>query len=284
MPARKPAAKPSQGAKAKQPAQAAQKKGKAFPARKAGKAAPSLAAQVESALAWLRSHGSEQGRKGMARYAIPSDKAFGVSMKDMQALGKRLGRNHELAQALWDTGWHEARMVTAFVGEPERLTAAQMDRWCRELDNWAICDTLCFFLFDRTPLAWGRIEPWSRRKGELEKRTAFALLASLAGHDRSATDEQFAEGLRLVERAAPDERNFVKKGVSWALRRIGRRNRALHAAALAVAKRLADSAEPGARWVGKDALRDLTRPAVLKALAPSSSSRTARAAPKAGRS
>jgi hypothetical protein len=125
MPAGKPAAKPAQRVKVKQPAQAAHEGGKAPPARTAGKAAPALAAQVESALAWLRSHGSEKGRRGMARYAIPSDKAFGVSMKDMQALGRRLGRSHELAQGLWDTGWHEARMVTAFVGEPERLTAAQ---------------------------------------------------------------------------------------------------------------------------------------------------------------
>ena len=105
-----------------------------------------------------------------------------------------------------------------------------MDRWCRDFDNWAICDTVCFHLFDRTPHAWAKVTEWCDRPDEFVKRAAFALLASLALHDKPAADEPFLEGLPLIERAATDERNFVKKGVNWALRRIGRRNRALHAA------------------------------------------------------
>ena len=156
-------------------------------------------------------------------------------------LAKRLGRNHELAAALWDTGWYEARMLTSFVDEPARVTPAQMDRWCRDFDNWAICDTVCFHLFDRTPHAWAKVAQWRDRRDEFVKRAAFALLWSLTVHDKRADDEPFAEGLPLIERAATDERNFVKKAVNMALRAIGKRNPALNAAAVTVARRLADS-------------------------------------------
>jgi 3-methyladenine DNA glycosylase AlkD len=208
-------------------------------------------------LAWLRAHSTKDTLQGMARYAIPADHAFGVAMKDMKALGKQLGRCHALALALWKTGHYEARMLTAFVADPAELTAEQMDRWCRDFDNWAYCDTLSFHLFDRTPHAWKKVEQWSRRKGEFQKRTAFALLWSLALHDKRAKDSQFVEGLGLIERAANDERNFVKKAVNMALRAIGKRNRSLHAAAVIVATRLSESSKPTARWMGKDALREL---------------------------
>jgi 3-methyladenine DNA glycosylase AlkD len=185
----------------------------------------------------------------------------------MQQLAKRLGRDHELAVALWETGWYEARMLTAFVDEPDLVSAAQMDRWAREFDNWAICDHLCFHLFDRTPHAWRKIEQWSDRRAEFVKRAAFALLASVALHDKAAPDKPFLHSLTLVERAATDERNFVKKGVSWALRSIGERNRTLHDAAVATAERLAAKDDRSARWVGTDARRGLTSAATRKRVA-----------------
>lgn len=215
--------------------------------------------KVQLALSWLEEHSTSKDRANLARFGIRADKAFGVSMANIQLLGKRLGRNHELAAALWKTGWYEARMLTSFVDEPEKVTAAQMDRWCRDFDNWGICDTLCFCLFDRTPHAWGKVVQWSGRPDEFVKRAGFALLASLAGHDKRATDEQFIACLPLIEQAAADERNFVKKGVSWALRRIGSRNVVLKAAAMDLARRLAESADAAPRWVGKDALRDFMR-------------------------
>jgi 3-methyladenine DNA glycosylase AlkD len=203
----------------------------------------------------------------MARYAIPSDKAFGVSMSNIQLLAKRLGRSHTLAAALWNTGWYEARLLASYVDQPARVTSRQMDHWCRDFDNWAICDTICFALFDRTPHAWHKVEQWSNRRNEFVKRAAFALLWGLTVHDKGASDKQFANGLLLIERAATDERHFVKKAVNMALRAIGKRNPALHAAALAVAQRLAASPQPAARWVGKDALRELTSPSVTRRVA-----------------
>jgi 3-methyladenine DNA glycosylase AlkD len=201
------------------------------------------------------------------RYGIYTNKAFGVSMSNIQKIAKPLGRHHELAAALWETGWYEARMLTSFVDEPERVTAAQMDRWCRDFDNWGIVDTLCFNLFDRTPHAWKKVAQWSNQEAEFVKRAGFALLWSLTVHDKLAGDGQFLRGLRFVEREAGDERNFVKKAVNMALRAVGKRNPALNEAAVKVARRLADSSEPAARWVGKDALRELTSSSVTGRLA-----------------
>ena len=214
---------------------------------------------VPSALAWLKSHSTKATREGMARYAIPSDHAYGVAVRDIKALGKILGKNQALAVDLWATGVYEARMLVSFVADPAQLTQAQMDRWCRDFDNWAICDAMCFNLFDRSPHAWTMVDKWSKRRAEFEKRTAFALLWSLSVHDKSAADERLIKGLGLIEREATDERNFVKKAVNMALRATGKRNRALRAAAVAVARRLAGSDDATARWVGKDALRELTR-------------------------
>ncbi len=222
-------------------------------------AEPRLDAEVAAALDWLTAHSTQHTLAGMARYAIPSQHAYGVAMKDIKALGQRLGRRQELAVALWHTGVYEARMLVSFVGDPAALTAAQMDRWCRDFDNWAICDTMCFNLFDRTPHAWSKVAAWSSKRDEFQKRSAFALLWSLSVHDKTAGDAQFADALALVERAAIDERNFVKKAVNMALRAVGKRSAGLNAAAMRVANRLAQSPDPTARWVGTDAARELAR-------------------------
>ena len=225
-----------------------------------------MTSEVDSALAWLQAHATKKTLDGMARYAIPSDHACGVAMKDIKALGAKLGRNHELAIALWATGVYEARMLASFVGDPARLTPEQMDDWCDDFDNWAFCDAMSFNLFDRSPHAWMKVAEWSARSGEFQKRTAFALLWSLSVHDKRAGDEAFLAGLALIEREAGDARNFVKKATNMALRAIGKRNRALNAAAVDVARRLASADDPAARWVGKNALRELTSAGVAKRL------------------
>jgi 3-methyladenine DNA glycosylase AlkD len=215
--------------------------------------------QVREAVAWLKKTGTKAGRDGMKRYGLPSDKAYGVPVGRLQAYAKKLGRDHGLAMALWESGSFEARLLTAYIGEPERLTSAQMDRICRDFDNWGVVDTMCFVLFDRTPLAWKKVAAWSRRRDEFGKRAAFALLASLSLHDKTASDAQFLRMLPLIERAATDDRNFVMKGVSWALRAVGRRSPALGKAAVELAGRLASSTDPAPRWLGRDALRDLKK-------------------------
>jgi 3-methyladenine DNA glycosylase AlkD len=227
----------------------------------------SSARTVRTTLRWLERHGSRRNREGMARYGIVSPRAFGVSVATLQKLARQLGRDHTLAQALWKSGWYEARMLAAFVEEPARVTPAQMDRWVRAFDNWAICDTVCLHLFDRVPHAWPKVTQWARRREEFAKRAAFALLAGLALHDRTATDRRFLARFRLIERAARDGRNYVGKGVSWALRSIGHRNLDLHRAAVGLARKLATSPDRSTAWVGRDTLRDLERPLVTRRVA-----------------
>jgi 3-methyladenine DNA glycosylase AlkD len=216
------------------------------------------AADARPALAALKRLSGRKDRANLTRFGITARNALGVSMANIQKVAKSLGRSHDLAAALWTTGVYEARLLAAYVDEPERVTPAQMEKWCRDFDNWAVCDTLCFALFDRTPHAWSKVAPWSRRRREFEKRAAFALIACLALHDKRAADERFEEFLPLIEHAALDDRNFVKKGVSWALRAIGLRNAGLRSAALDIAGRLATAPEAAARWIGRDALKALS--------------------------
>lgn len=218
---------------------------------------------ADEVLSWLERRGTRANREGMARYGIVARKAFGVSMREMSELRKDVGTDHALALELWKTGWYEARLFAALVGDPARLTRRQMNAWAARFENWADCDTACFHLFDRSPLAWEMAREWAVAPQFLVKRAGFALMASLALHDKAAPDAAFRALLPLIERGARDERDLVRKGVSWALRGIGARNAKLHAAAVALARRLAASADASVRWVGRDVLRDLERPLVM---------------------
>ena len=222
-------------------------------------------------LAELRSMGSERDRAGMARYGINVENAFGVSVLELRRIAKRLGTNHALALALWATGNHEARLLACFVDDPALVSDKQMEAWARDFDSWDICDQATTSLFDLTRHAWAKANEWAGRDEEWVKRAAFTLMAGLAVHDKAATDRAFRKLLSVIERGAFDERNFVKKAVNWALRNIGKRNRALNAAAIASAEKIrsvankraggergGDPRTRGARWVAADALRELT--------------------------
>ena len=215
-------------------------------------------------LAWLDKTGSRKAVAGLARYGLPTTNAYGVPVGTLRSYAKRIGKDHRLALALWQSGSLEGRLLASFVADPDRLTLAQMNAWCREFDNWGTTDTACFALFDQSPLAWKVVAPWVKLKGEFQRRAGFVMMACLAAHDKTAKDAAFLKFLPLIEKGASDDRNFVKKGVSWALRHIGHRNAALHAAAVKTATRLSKSDDATQRWVGKDAVRDLLRPLVVK--------------------
>ena len=214
---------------------------------------------VDDALRLLKKRAKKSVREGMVRFGIPNDHAIGVAVGDIRDLGKAIGRDHALALTLFEQDCYEGRMLACFVGEPGALTVRQMDAWRGKFDNWAICDTACFHLFDKSPLAWGRVAAWSKRKDEFGKRAAFALLASLALHDKKAEARLFLAELPRIRAAADDGRNFVKKAVSWALRGIAKRGGECLQHARALANELAKSDDAAERWVGKDALRDFVR-------------------------
>ena len=213
-------------------------------------------ARAASLLNDLRAAADPRYRADMApRYGIVVADALGVPMAALQKIAKPLGRDQALAEALWETGVYDARMLASLIGEPARVTPELMDHWRAGFDNWAIVDTVCFKLFDHAPGAFARVEQWALLNDEFGRRAGFALLAALALH-RTGSELELRRGLVLIEAASGDERNFVKKGVNWALRAIGQKGGGnLPTEARALAERLAASKDKTARWIGKDALR-----------------------------
>lgn len=204
---------------------------------------------------------------GMARFGIVTDRALGISVTDLRTLARTLGRDHRLAAGLWRSGIHEARILASIVDEPSRVTEAQMERWVAAFDSWDLCDQVCGNLFDRTPFAFTKALEWSGRDPEFTKRAGFALMAWAAVHRKDVPDRTFESFLGPIRDQATDDRIYVKKAVSWALRQIGKRSPGLHRKAVTTAHAIARIDAPSARWTARDALRELESPAVLERLA-----------------
>ncbi len=217
-------------------------------------------------LAEMKSKADPKAVEGMARFGISSENTLGVSMPTIRGIAKRAGRDHRLARELWESGIHEARILAAFVDEPEKVTEAQMEKWVLGFDSWDVCDQVCSGLFDRTPFAFSKALEWSRREEEFVKRAGFVLMAALAVHDKKAPDSAFVRFFPAMEGGSTDQRNFVKKAVNWALRQIGKRNIRLNRSALRVAAKIAKSDSPSAKWVAADAVRELKSEAVQRKL------------------
>lgn len=223
-------------------------------------------ASVEEILQRLNARARPDQLEGMARFAIVGKGRLGVSVPEMRKLAKEIGKDHALALELWKTGIPDARIVAGMVGEPDKLTAQQMEDWVRDFDSWDVCDQVCMNLFEKTPLAVKKIHDWSKREEEFVKRTAFALIACLAWHDKEAEDDKFTGLFPVIKHGATDERNFVKKAVNWALRNIGKRNPSLNKAAISLAKEIRRMDSKAARWIANDAIRELESDAVQQRL------------------
>jgi 3-methyladenine DNA glycosylase AlkD len=195
--------------------------------------------------------------ESMSRFGITTDTAYGVSIPKVRKLAKEIGKNHELAQELWDSNIHEARILASIVDEPAKVTEKQMDAWTSDFNSWDICDQCCANLYVKTPFAHDKAKEYSKSELEFVKRTGFSLMAYLAVHDKKAADEAFVGYFPIIEREANDGRNFVKKAVNWALRQIGKRNLVLHKLALESAKRISQQDSPAARWIAANAIREL---------------------------
>lgn len=212
---------------------------------------------AQEVLEKLRASANAQNVAGMARFGINPTNTLGVSMVEIRALARGL-HDHALALELWASGIHEARILASLVDVPREVTEEQAEAWVLDLDSWDTCDQLCINLLRRTPFAQAKALAWSEREETFVKRAGFVLMATLAVHDKKAPDAVFMTFLPLVEREAADDRNFVKKAVNWALRQIGKRNAGLCQAAMQSAERLKASPSASARWVGSDALRELS--------------------------
>jgi 3-methyladenine DNA glycosylase AlkD len=211
----------------------------------------------------LKTNANPAGVAGMAKFGIRTENALGLSMPFLRRAAKRAGTDHALAGRLWGSGIHEARILAALVDDPAQVTSVQMERWVKDFNSWDVCDQVCSNLFDRTRFARRKAVAWAGRKPEFVRRAGFALMAALAWHDKQADDKLFLDYLSVIERYSFDDRNFVKKAVNWALRNIGKRNRALNRAAVACARRIAKQESRAARWVAADAIRELTDPKTI---------------------
>jgi 3-methyladenine DNA glycosylase AlkD len=217
---------------------------------------------IERWIAALRAQANPANVAGMARYGISTNGTLGVPVYVLRRMAKEAGRDHALAEQLWNSGIHEARILATLVDDAALVTARQMDRWVRDIDSWDVCDHACHNLFRYSPIAFRKAEQWARAKGEFVRRAGFSLMAGVA-KDKKATDEQFAVFLRLIAEAASDDRNMVKKAVNWALRGIGKRNRRLHKMAIAAAEEIRKQDSRSARWIAADAVRELRNPATI---------------------
>ena len=214
----------------------------------------------------LRSMARPDQLPGMAKYGMTVQARLGVSVPDIRALAKEIGKDHRLALELWRTGVAEARILAGMVDDPAELAGPQMEDWVKDVDSWDVCDQLCMNLFEKSPLAWQKVRAWSLREEEFVRRAAFALLACLAWHDKQASDDRFIELLPVIARGATDERNFVKKAVNWALRNTGKRNLNLNRAAMRTANKIKQLDSRAARWIAADAIRELESEAVRSRL------------------
>jgi 3-methyladenine DNA glycosylase AlkD len=219
-------------------------------------------------LAKLKALSDPRAVEGMAQFGISSANAYGISVPVLRSLAKEVGKDHALAQELWASGIHEARILAAMVDDPALVDAAQMERWVMDFDSWDVCDGCCGELFDKTEFAYRKAVEWTRREEEFVRRAGYVLMAELAVHDKEAGNAEFEKFLSVIEASPDDTRNFVKRAVSWALRQIGKRDSRLNRKAIAVAKRLQRRTDSrSARWIASDALRELTSAPVQRRLA-----------------
>lgn len=213
---------------------------------------------VDEILNRLENLGSPENVAGMARFGIVTNNAYGVPAPEVKKIAREIGRDHGLALELWKTEVLEARGVACLIDDPEEVTESQMESWVTDLDNWATCDTVTGYLFDKTRYAYQKAFEWAEREQEFVRRAGFAMMAWLAVHDKTTEDAKFEAFLPVIARCSNDDRNFVKKAVNWALRQIGKRNLSLNHRAVKISSELANSDQRTARWIGKDALRELT--------------------------
>lgn len=219
---------------------------------------------MNTALESLAQLGRPEQLEGMARYGLTGDGRLGVSMPEIRKLAKKIGKDHGLALELWASRIPDAMILASLVDDPRFTTEEQAERWIVDVASWDVCDQLCMNLLDKTPFADTLVFKWSKRDEEFVRRAAFALIASVAWHDKQASDERLKAFLPVIKEASSDGRNYVKKAVSWALRHIGKKNRSLNAAALETALEIKAIGNPSARWIASDVIRELESEAVKK--------------------
>ncbi|HVW98536.1 MAG TPA: DNA alkylation repair protein [Mucilaginibacter sp.] len=213
---------------------------------------------VEETLTQLRLKSSPRYLDGMKRFGISDEYAMGIPLPDLRKLAKRIKTDHDLATALWKTKIHEARMLASMIADEKQLTEKQADEWVADFNSWDICDQVCGNILYKTPFAHQKSLEYAAAQEEFVKRAGFVLMAEFAIHKKSEADDFFLSFFPVMEREAWDNRNFVKKAISWSLRQIGKKNHPLMLAAIHTAHRIATQNHKAARWIASNALNELS--------------------------
>jgi len=214
----------------------------------------------------LESLGDPRAVEGMAKFGITGKKVYGVSIPNLRKIAKEIGKDHQLAEKLWNSEIHEARLLASFVDIPEKVTEEQMNSWVADFDSWDICDQVCSNLFDKTPYVHKKILEWVKDEREFVRRASFVLIASSSVHNKEWPDKNFERYFPLIKKYSTDERNFVRKAINWALRQIGKRNLDLNKKAIQAAKEIQEIDSKSSKWISSDAFRELTTERVQKRL------------------
>jgi 3-methyladenine DNA glycosylase AlkD len=218
--------------------------------------------QLKEILHELKKMGDPKVKKIKERFVIVPPNSYGIFLKDLNILARRIGKNDELAIKLFDTGVYEARLLTSMLFNPQNLTERLMEKWVKAFDNWEICDTFCMNVFGKSRFAVKKAFAWAEKKPEYQKRAGFVCMVQYAFTNQEAPNNVFEKFFPVIIKHASDERTYVMKGINWALRQIGKRNKNLYKEALEVADEILKLDSKPARWIAKDAIRQLKKPNV----------------------
>ena len=196
------------------------------------------------------------------KFGVVAKNALGIYHKDLKALAKTIPQNSDLALDLFDSGIYEARLLCSKIFPVKELTPALMEKWVVTFENWEICDSFCMGLFAKSQYAVPKAIEWADREPEFERRASFAIIAAYCMADKLAENAIFEQFFPLITNAATDDRTYVKKAVNWALRNIGKRNIDLNQSAIKCAQTILEMDNKAAKWIAKDALKELEKEGV----------------------
>ena len=210
---------------------------KAAPKRAVNASAkPSTRMSLADTMRALEKAGSAQTRKTYARHGA-EEPMFGVSFADLKALVKKIGVDHELALALWETKNHDARVLAMKIADPARIQSTDLDRWARE-NKMRMCKGYVAALAAESPHGAAKAREWFASKDPALRATAWAVAGALVNQDTTTPDDWFVQRLAEIEKSIHSAPNAEKEAMNMAVITIGGRNAALRKAATAAAKRI----------------------------------------------
>lgn len=183
----------------------------------------------------LKSLGTEQYRKTYKRHGV-QDELYGVSYAHLGTLKKKIKIDHELAQQLWKSGVHDARILATMIADPAQGSSV-VDDWAKDISSYVIIDALATFAAQTSPDP-KKIEKWMKSKDEWTGCFGWSVFARLARVDGAYSDEALEQYLNTIERDIRKAKNRVKYAMNSAVISIGVRNEKLQQKALAAAARI----------------------------------------------